>query len=101
MVTHTSTFIHILLSTWVFFLFVPGGNEVLVCGKRVPVLGTVCMDQCVVDLDSVPEAKVGDQVVVFGRQVYQCLPTAVCPYYPDTNTHIDLYIYDNGNGAIE
>jgi alanine racemase len=45
-----------------------GGNTVLVGGRRVPVLGRVCMDQIMVKLDEVPGAKVGDEVVLIGRQ---------------------------------
>ena len=44
------------------------GLKVLVGGKRVPVVGRVCMDQIVVQLDAVPEAKAGDEVVLIGRQ---------------------------------
>ncbi len=42
--------------------------EVLVRGRRVPVRGRVCMDQFMVDLSGVPEAEVGDEVVLYGRQ---------------------------------
>lgn len=44
------------------------GNQVLVRGRRVPVVGRVCMDQVMVQLDSVPEAQVGDEVVLVGSQ---------------------------------
>jgi alanine racemase len=44
------------------------GNVVLVGGRRVPVVGRVCMDQCLVQLDSVPGARVGDEVVLLGPQ---------------------------------
>ena len=44
------------------------GNFALVGGKRVPVVGGVCMDQCMLQLDSVPEAKIGDEIVLIGRQ---------------------------------
>ena len=44
------------------------GNEVLVRGKRVPVIGNICMDQCMINLDAVPEAELGDEVVLIGRQ---------------------------------
>lgn len=43
-------------------------NEVLVRGKRVPVIGNVCMDQCVVSLENVPDACPGDEVVLIGKQ---------------------------------
>ena len=44
------------------------GNRVLLQGKSVPVIGTICMDQCVINLDNVPEAKTGDEVVLIGEQ---------------------------------
>lgn len=44
------------------------GNQVLVGGKIVPVVGRVCMDQVCVQLDDVPLAKVGDEVVIIGSQ---------------------------------
>lgn len=42
--------------------------EVLVRGARVPVVGSVCMDQMMVDLAGVPGASKGDEVVLIGRQ---------------------------------
>jgi len=45
-----------------------GLHQVLVAGKRVPVVGRVCMDQIVVQLDDVPDAKAGDEVVLIGQQ---------------------------------
>ena len=44
------------------------GNQVLVGGKLVPVVGRVCMDQVSVQLDQVPGAQVGDEVVIIGAQ---------------------------------
>ena len=44
------------------------GQQVLVRGQRVNVVGRVCMDQCMLQLDSVPEARVGDEVVLLGVQ---------------------------------
>lgn len=44
------------------------GNQVLVGGERVPVVGRVCMDQCMVQLDALPEAQAGDEVVLIGQQ---------------------------------
>jgi alanine racemase len=41
------------------------GNVVLVRGKRVPIVGTVCMDFLMVELGDVGE--VGDQVLFFGE----------------------------------
>lgn len=44
------------------------GNVVLVAGKCVNVVGGVCMDQCMVRLDEVPSARIGDEVVLMGEQ---------------------------------
>ncbi len=40
----------------------------LVRGRRVPVIGRVCMDMCMVDVTEVPDVAVGDEVVIIGRQ---------------------------------
>ena len=41
---------------------------VLVGGKRCPVVGRVTMDQTMIDVSAVPRARVGDDVVLIGRQ---------------------------------
>jgi alanine racemase len=43
-------------------------GEVLVRGRRAPVVGRVTMDVTMADVDAVPDASVGDEVVLFGRQ---------------------------------
>jgi len=43
-------------------------QQVLLHGKMVDVVGRVCMDQCMLQLDKVPEASPGDEVVLFGEQ---------------------------------
>jgi alanine racemase len=40
--------------------------DVIVRGRRVPVAGRVCMDQCMIDVTDVPEAKEGDEATLFG-----------------------------------
>lgn len=39
----------------------------LLHGIRVPVVGSVCMDQMMIDVSSVPEAMVGDTVTIVGQ----------------------------------
>ena len=41
---------------------------VLIRGQRVPIVGLVCMDMVMVDVTTVPEAMIGDEVVVIGQQ---------------------------------
>lgn len=43
-----------------------GKGMVVVHGKRVPVIGVLCMDQCMVDLTQVPQARPGDPVIIYG-----------------------------------
>jgi len=46
-----------------------GKARVLVNGEFAPVVGTICMDQCMVDVtDLETNVKVGDEVVLFGKQ---------------------------------
>jgi alanine racemase len=40
----------------------------IVGGRRVPIVGRVCMDLTMVDVTAVPGVKVGDEVVVVGHQ---------------------------------
>lgn len=42
-------------------------TSVTVNGRRVPIVGRVCMDQCVVDLGPDSTDQVGDEVIIFGR----------------------------------
>ena len=43
-----------------------GKAEVLIHGKRAPVLGRICMDQMVVDVSDIREAAPEDEVVLMG-----------------------------------
>ena len=43
-----------------------GRAEVIIRNKRVPVLGRICMDQCMIDVTSVAGASEGDEVLLFG-----------------------------------
>ena len=43
-------------------------GEMLVRGRRVPIRGRVTMDLTMVELSGVPEAELGDEVVLFGDQ---------------------------------
>jgi alanine racemase len=39
----------------------------MVRGKRVPLIGRVCMDYCMFDVTAVDDIQVGDEVILFGR----------------------------------
>jgi alanine racemase len=42
-------------------------GRVLINGKSAPIRGRICMDQCMVDVTEIPEAKVGSVVTLMGR----------------------------------
>ncbi|MPM88606.1 Alanine racemase 1 [bioreactor metagenome] len=41
--------------------------KVIINGKLVPVVGRICMDQCMVDLTNVPDVNLGDEVILMGE----------------------------------
>ena len=43
-----------------------GRFHVLIQGKKAPILGRICMDQLMVDITHIPEAKLNDRVVLVG-----------------------------------
>jgi alanine racemase len=43
-------------------------QAVLVRGQRAPIVGRVCMDQTMISVGHIPNVRVGDEVVLIGRQ---------------------------------
>ena len=43
-------------------------GEVLVRGRRAPIVGRVCMDQTVIDVTAIADVRQGDEVVLIGEQ---------------------------------
>jgi alanine racemase len=61
-----------------FSRMLTGKAEVLLRGRRVPVRGTICMDQCMIGLDAAeaagePPVEPGEEVVLIGRQGDACI----------------------------
>ncbi len=44
-----------------------GKAKVIINGKFAPVVGTICMDQCMIDVSDIGDVNVGDEVVVLGQ----------------------------------
>lgn len=40
-------------------------GSVTIKGIQVPIIGVICMDQCMIDVTDVPEVKVGEEVIIF------------------------------------
>lgn len=62
-----------------------GKGTASIKGKPAPVVGVICMDQCMVDLTGVPEAKVGDEVLLFGEDEYDTIQVSDVSNDADTN----------------
>ncbi len=43
-----------------------GRTKVLVNGELAPVVGNICMDQCMIDATNIKDIKIGDEVIIFG-----------------------------------
>lgn len=48
--------------------YLSGKGRVIVNGVFAPVVGNICMDQCMIDVTDVPDVKLGDEVVLMGSQ---------------------------------
>lgn len=48
-------------------------GSVLIKGKRAPIVGRVCMDQFMVDVTEIPEAREYDEVVLMGKSGNDCI----------------------------
>ena len=46
---------------------ISGKAEMLVDGHRVPVIGRICMDQCMIDVTDLPQVCRGTQVTIMGK----------------------------------
>lgn len=49
--------------------FLSNKGEVIIHGRRAPIVGRVCMDQTMVDVTKLRDVKIGDGVVLIGRSM--------------------------------
>lgn len=61
-----------------------GRAQVLLHGRRAPVLGTICMDQLMVDITDIPEAAVGDEAFLIGGEGPQAITADDLALWADT-----------------
>lgn len=43
-------------------------GEMIVKGVKVPIIGRICMDQCMIDVTAVHNIERGDEAIIFGRE---------------------------------
>ena len=59
-------------------------GRVLIHGKSAPILGRICMDQFMVDVSDIPDAKQNDDVTLMGPDGYECISTEEISAYAGT-----------------
>ena len=42
-------------------------------GQAAPIIGRICMDQCMIDVSHIPNVHIGSVVTVYGRQAYNSI----------------------------
>jgi alanine racemase len=57
-----------------YFRLLSNKGEVIIRGKKYPVVGTVCMDQCMIDIGMDGTAYNGDDVLLFGEMDGHTIP---------------------------
>lgn len=62
-------------------------GQVIVRGRRAPIVGRVCMDQVLIDLTGIPEAQIGDEVLLWGKKGADSLPVEEVAAWMETITY--------------
>lgn len=44
-------------------------GEVLIKGRRVPIIGSICMDMCMIDISGMEGIQPGDEAIIFGKGI--------------------------------
>ncbi len=64
--------------------FFSNNADVLVKGKRVPVVGRICMDLTMIDLTDVKGVKENDEIVIMGKQGKESITAQELAYKANT-----------------
>ena len=82
-----------------------GSFHVLIHGKKAPILGRVCMDQFMVDVTNIPEARPDDEVVLLGKsgdqqitlqQIAQAADTIPYEFLCSLHHRVPRYYFQKG-----
>ncbi len=47
--------------------FLSNRGNVIINGRYAPIVGNICMDQCMIDVTDIKEVKVGDEAIIIGK----------------------------------
>ncbi len=53
-----------------------GVGEVTINGLRAPIVGVICMDQCMVDVTDIEDVNIGDDVIIYGDEIENAVTIA-------------------------
>lgn len=62
----------------------PGGAQVLIHGRRCPILGRICMDQMMADVSELSDVQIGDLVTLIGRDGEEAITADELAAWEDT-----------------
>jgi alanine racemase len=77
-----------------------GQAEVIISGCRVPILGRVCMNACLADITDLGQVKVGDEVVIMGRQGEAVITADEIARWSDTISYEILCLFGSSNQRV-
>ena len=75
-----------------------GRYQVGIRAQLAPIIGNVCMDMCMVDISNIPQAQVGDEVIIFGKQptvedLAKCLETIPYEVFTGVSNRVKRIYY--------
>lgn len=62
-----------------------GHGYVIINGTKCPIVGVICMDQCIVDVTDVPDVKEGMQALIYGSEESGAMTIAEAAFLAGTN----------------
>lgn len=77
-----------------------GRAEVIIAGRRVPILGRICMNACLADITGLDQIKPGDEVVVMGRQGEAEITADELAAWSDTISYEILCLFGGSNHRV-
>ena len=71
--------------------------QVLIKGRRVPVVGNVCMNACIVDVSELAAVEAGEEVVLLGQQGADCIFADEIAGWMETISYETLCLFGSMN----
>jgi alanine racemase len=75
-------------------------GEVLIHGKRAPIVGRICMNSCMVDVSTIGHVQAGDVVVIMGTQGKETITGDDIADLMDSISYEVLCLFGNNNERI-